>query len=152
MISYKQARIEAGISLDEAAEAFGISPTTLMKIENHAITPNEDFVEVMADLYGCKANEFKVDYKAIDARLNRTDSYIVAHPNQDPRSYQIKHLQFKNDLPDNQLANALGMSTGQLQVGLGRNGNHFDKGVWKRCITYFRSHDPEFRNMWDLCH
>lgn len=52
----RQQRIDAGLTLRQAAELLGVHPTDLSQMEQGIRTPTPEFAALMADVYGldCK--------------------------------------------------------------------------------------------------
>ena len=56
-ITMKAARVNAGFTLEEAANALKISKNTLMNYEKYRTKPNIEKAKLMANLYGMTVNE-----------------------------------------------------------------------------------------------
>ncbi len=54
--NYRKARKDAGIRLEQAASAFGVSVTTLLNWENGKTSPNAQNIKDMAELYRVSAD------------------------------------------------------------------------------------------------
>ncbi len=55
-ITLAAARVNAGLTQKEVAEALGISNATLIKWENGETVPTVDKAEIMAKMYKCPLN------------------------------------------------------------------------------------------------
>ena len=51
-ISMKAARVNAGLTLEEAAKALGINKNTLISYESGKVSPRVDTAKKMSELYG----------------------------------------------------------------------------------------------------
>ena len=61
-ITPKAARINAGLTQDEAAKALGVSTPTLINWETGKRIPRADYVDKMLSLYGVPAELFSMPY------------------------------------------------------------------------------------------
>jgi DNA-binding XRE family transcriptional regulator len=59
LISFKAARINAGLSGDKASKALGIHRETLYNYEKGKHMPNSQTLVDMAKLYGCAVEDFR---------------------------------------------------------------------------------------------
>ena len=57
-LTYKAARVNAGLTSVEASTVLGIRPSTLSSYENGKTKPNADMLRKMANLYGCEVTDF----------------------------------------------------------------------------------------------
>lgn len=58
-ISYRAARVNAGLTMVEAKEKLGIGLTMLCEYEKGTSQPKAEIVRRMAILYGCSVSDFK---------------------------------------------------------------------------------------------
>ena len=58
-LNLRAARVNAGLSVEEAAHALGIVPATLRKWENEITYPTTDRIPDIAQTYGLKPNDIK---------------------------------------------------------------------------------------------
>jgi transcriptional regulator with XRE-family HTH domain len=56
-ITLKAARVNAGLSIKEAAKAYNIGTKTLWNYENGKTVPNEKFLKKLPDIYHCTYND-----------------------------------------------------------------------------------------------
>lgn len=58
-ISYKAARINAGLSVPDVANALNVTEQTIRNYESHRTDPKPAILKNLADLYGCRVDDFK---------------------------------------------------------------------------------------------
>ena len=58
-ISYKAARINAELSVPDVAKTLNVTEQTIRNYEQHRTTPKPAILKNLADLYGCKVDDFK---------------------------------------------------------------------------------------------
>ena len=58
-VSYKAARINAELSVPEVAKALGLTEQTIRNYEQHRTEPKPAILKNLADLYGCRVDDFK---------------------------------------------------------------------------------------------
>jgi transcriptional regulator with XRE-family HTH domain len=56
-VTLKAARINANLSIKEAAKLYGISPKTLWNYENHKTTPKNSFLIKLPIIYKCTIDD-----------------------------------------------------------------------------------------------
>ena len=56
-VKLRAARVNADLTLDEAAKALGITKSTLINYEKYRTTPNMEMGAAMASLYGATVND-----------------------------------------------------------------------------------------------
>lgn len=57
MMSYREQRIEAGITVTQAAAALGVSRTTINNWETGKKNPTADNIVKMSEVYGCTTDK-----------------------------------------------------------------------------------------------
>lgn len=57
MMSYREQRIEAGITVTQAAVALGVSRTTINNWETGKKKPTADNIVKMSEVYGCTTDK-----------------------------------------------------------------------------------------------
>jgi transcriptional regulator with XRE-family HTH domain len=57
MMSYREQRIEAGITVTQAAAALGVSRTTINNWETGKKKPTADNIVKMSEVYGCTTDK-----------------------------------------------------------------------------------------------
>lgn len=57
MMSYREQRIEAGITVTQAAAALGVSRTTISNWETGKKKPTADNIVKMSEVYGCTTDK-----------------------------------------------------------------------------------------------
>ena len=62
-VSYKAARINAGITQKDAADGLGITQGTLLSYEKGYREPQVDMLRRMSELYGCEVVDFRIERK-----------------------------------------------------------------------------------------
>ena len=62
-VSYKAARINAGITQKDAADSLGITQGTLLSYEKGYREPQVDMLRRMSELYGCEVGDFRIERK-----------------------------------------------------------------------------------------
>ena len=65
-VSYKAARINAGITQKDAADSLGITQGTLLSYEKGYREPKADMLRRMSELYGCEAWDFRPNQGVTD--------------------------------------------------------------------------------------
>lgn len=58
-ISYKAARINAGLSVPEVAKELNVTEQTIRNYEQHRTDPKPATLKKLGDLYGCRVDDFK---------------------------------------------------------------------------------------------
>jgi DNA-binding XRE family transcriptional regulator len=58
-ISYKAARINAELSVSDVAKTLNVTEQTIRNYEQHRTAPKPAILKNLADLYGCKVDDFK---------------------------------------------------------------------------------------------
>lgn len=58
-ISLKAARVNSGLSAGEVAKKLGVTDDTIWNYENGKTQPKLPAFRVLAELYGCKVEDFK---------------------------------------------------------------------------------------------
>ena len=58
-ISYKAARINAELSVPYVAKALNTTEATVRNYEQHRTKPKPEILKNLADLYGCRIEDFK---------------------------------------------------------------------------------------------
>lgn len=59
-ISYKAARVNAGLTLEQAAPLIGVCRDTLCSYENNKAMPKAATLDKMAEVYECPVENFKL--------------------------------------------------------------------------------------------
>jgi DNA-binding XRE family transcriptional regulator len=62
-VTYKAARINAGLNLVDASKEIGINKSTLCAYENGKSDPNTSVLLKMCETYGCKIDDLKFNKK-----------------------------------------------------------------------------------------
>lgn len=62
-ISFAAARVNAELTITQAATALGISVSTLSGYENGKVIPRADMLEKMSKLYGWPVENFRIEVK-----------------------------------------------------------------------------------------
>ena len=65
-VSYKAARINAGITQKYAADNLGITQGTLLSYEKGYREPKADMLSRMSELYGCQVGDFRPNQGVTD--------------------------------------------------------------------------------------
>lgn len=60
-VSFRAARINANLKMQEAAEMLEIATSTLCEYEAGRYEPRFSTVQKMAEIYGCTLDDFKLD-------------------------------------------------------------------------------------------
>ena len=62
-VTYKAARINAGLNLVDASKEIGVNKSTLCAYENGKRDPNTSVLLKMCDAYGCEIGDLKFNKK-----------------------------------------------------------------------------------------
>ena len=65
-VSYKAARINAGITQKDAADSLGITQGTLLSYEKGYREPKADMLRRMSELYACEVGDFRPNQGVTD--------------------------------------------------------------------------------------